>query len=76
MTYQDGYEYGYARIPPPPDLAAIAAHSKAWYTVRGIKVAERWATRDEIALEWIRQAQEAGYDVGMPRDKGGKRGNR
>lgn len=72
MTYRYGYRFGYRdplQFVGGATLEEVAAESKRLPTHRGWRVAGRWGTSDEVALDWIRRAQEAGLDVGMPRDK-------
>lgn len=51
-------------------LAAVAAKSRTYGQPGYILIAKDYATQDHIVLDWIRQAMEAGYDVGRPRDRG------
>ena len=55
-------------------LLAVAEEAKKRRAARHIRIAKRWSVDDHVAMDWIRQADEAGFDTGRPRDK--RRGNR
>jgi transposase len=50
-------------------LVAVAAESRKRQGARHIRISKRWNVDDHVALDWIRQADEAGLDTGRPRDK-------
>lgn len=51
-------------------LAGIAAETRAYgQNARHVPIMRKYVVDDYVALDWIRQADEAGYDTGRPRDK-------
>lgn len=64
---------------PVPDMAPygatlvdVARHARKHRYSPHVMIARIYGVPDEWAMEWIRLAQEAGYDVGKPRDDDGK----
>lgn len=51
-----------------PDYAEVASVAKSHKWARSIAVANHFDVEEVVAMEYIRTAQEKGYDVGMPRD--------
>lgn len=51
-------------------LAAVADIAKAFRKAPQVEIAATYSVSDEIAMDWVLQATEAGYDTGRPRDKG------
>lgn len=62
-------------LPAGATLADIAARARAWRKYRAVGVMMQWPTysgstmtTEQVALDWIMQADEAGYDTGRPRE--------